>query len=114
MGGLGLAEVDPADAFEWTQGRALLATGSPFPPCKTSDGKTYVVAQTNNALIYPALGLGAIVSKSRTLSPGMVSAFYSLHRRLSFFVVLMEGEVVVFNSHSSRPVSKPLPRSRPL
>ncbi|CED85069.1 malate dehydrogenase [Phaffia rhodozyma] len=69
-----LAEVDPADAFEWTGGRALLATGSPFPPCRTSDGKTYVVAQTNNALIYPALGLGAIVSKSRTLSPGMFSA----------------------------------------
>ncbi|KAL7410185.1 malate dehydrogenase [Mrakia frigida] len=69
-----LAEVDPADAFAWTEGRALLATGSPFPPCVLPDGRQYVVAQTNNALIYPALGLGAILSKSRSLSPGMFAA----------------------------------------
>ena len=43
-----LAEVDPKDANDWTNGKALLATGSPFPPCKTPDGKDYVVAECNS------------------------------------------------------------------
>lgn len=37
-----LAEVDPKDANEWTEGRALMATGSPFPPCKQPNGKEYM------------------------------------------------------------------------
>lgn len=43
-----LAEVDPKDANEWANGKALLATGSPFPPCKRPDGKEYVVAECNS------------------------------------------------------------------
>ncbi|ODO01677.1 hypothetical protein I350_06503 [Cryptococcus amylolentus CBS 6273] len=69
-----LCEVDPADALAWTEGRALVATGSPFPPVPLADGKEYVVAQTNNALIYPALGLGAILSRSKTISNSMLMA----------------------------------------
>lgn len=43
-----LVEVDPKDANNWTNGKALLATGSPFPPCKMPNGKEYVVAECNS------------------------------------------------------------------
>ncbi|CAE6459169.1 unnamed protein product [Rhizoctonia solani] len=69
-----LVEVDPKDANEWTEGRALLATGSPFPPAKNPNGKEYIIAECNNALIYPGLGLGAIVSQSRSMSDTMLLA----------------------------------------
>jgi len=69
-----LCEVAPEDALAWTDGRALVATGSPFSPVALPGGKEYVVAQTNNALIYPALGLGAILARSRTISPSMIMA----------------------------------------
>nr|XP_018258989.1 malate dehydrogenase (oxaloacetate-decarboxylating) [Kwoniella dejecticola CBS 10117]OBR81147.1 malate dehydrogenase (oxaloacetate-decarboxylating) [Kwoniella dejecticola CBS 10117] len=69
-----LCEVDPADALHWTENRALVATGSPFPPVELGGGKQYTVAQTNNALIYPALGLGAILARSRTISNSMLMA----------------------------------------
>ncbi|KAL5631430.1 hypothetical protein ACGC1H_007077 [Rhizoctonia solani] len=69
-----LVEVDPKDANEWTEGRALIATGSPFPPTKNPDGKEYIIAECNNALIYPGLGLGAVVSKSRSMTDTMLLA----------------------------------------
>ncbi|WWC97724.1 hypothetical protein V866_004609 [Kwoniella sp. B9012] len=69
-----LCEVDPADALHWTENRALVATGSPFPPVELGNGKQYTVAQTNNALIYPALGLGAILARSNTISNSMLMA----------------------------------------
>src|SRR5690349_10049395 len=53
-------EANPADLIAWTEGRALIATGSPFSPV-THRGVTYVVAHANTALLYPGLGLGAIV-----------------------------------------------------
>ena len=55
-----LAEAKPVDLIEWTEGRALVATGSPFEPV-TYNGVTYVIGQSNNALIFPGLGLGTIV-----------------------------------------------------
>ncbi|KAF7303121.1 Malic enzyme [Mycena kentingensis (nom. inval.)] len=69
-----LVEVDPKDANDWTKGKALLATGSPFPPAKMPNGKDYIIAECNNALIYPGLGLGAIVSKSRRMTDTMIIA----------------------------------------
>ncbi|KAH9885385.1 hypothetical protein C8Q73DRAFT_749189 [Cubamyces lactineus] len=69
-----LHEVTPENAMKWTEGKALLATGSPFPPCKLPNGKDYVVAECNNALIYPGLGLGAMLSKARTLTDTMIIA----------------------------------------
>lgn len=69
-----LAEVDPKDANDWTDGKALLATGSPFPPCRMPNGKEYIVAECNNALVYPGIGFGAIVSRSRTLNDSMIVA----------------------------------------
>jgi len=67
------AEANPADLIAWTDGRALMATGSPFPPV-TYRGVTYVVAQVNNAMLYPGLGLGAIVSRASRISEGMFAA----------------------------------------
>ncbi|KZT02225.1 uncharacterized protein LAESUDRAFT_730410 [Laetiporus sulphureus 93-53] len=70
-----LAEVDPKDANEWTDGKALMASGSPFPPCKNPrGGKDYIVAECNNALIYPGLGYGAMITRARSLSDSMIIA----------------------------------------
>jgi malate dehydrogenase (oxaloacetate-decarboxylating) len=67
------AEAIPADLITWTDGRALIATGSPFPPV-THKGVTYVIAHVNNAMLYPGLCLGAIVARARTISYGMFTA----------------------------------------
>lgn len=67
------AEAYPADLIAWTEGRALIATGSAFAPI-TYKGLTYVIAQVNNAMLYPGLGLGAIISKASRISAGMFAA----------------------------------------
>ncbi|KAF9258271.1 hypothetical protein L218DRAFT_877508 [Marasmius fiardii PR-910] len=69
-----LVEVDPKDANEWTGGKALLATGSPFPPAKMPNGKDYIIAECNNALIYPGLGFGSMLSESRRMTDTMIIA----------------------------------------
>jgi malate dehydrogenase (oxaloacetate-decarboxylating) len=68
-----MAEATPADLISWTDGRALIATGSQFTPV-THKGITHVIGQANNAMLYPGLGLGAIVSRSRLISVGMLAA----------------------------------------
>ncbi|KAF9492252.1 hypothetical protein BDN71DRAFT_1451813 [Pleurotus eryngii] len=69
-----LVEVDPADANKWTEGKALIATGSPFPPTKMPNGKDYIIAECNNALIYPGLGFGAMICQSRRMTDDMIIA----------------------------------------
>jgi len=68
-----LAEATPADLIAWTEGRALIVTGSPFTPV-THKGITHVIGQANNAMLYPGLGLGTIVSRARLVSVGMLAA----------------------------------------
>jgi malate dehydrogenase (oxaloacetate-decarboxylating) len=68
-----LAEAAPADLIAWTGGRALIATGSSFGPV-THKGITHVIGHTSNAMLYPGLGLGAIVSRARRISDGMITA----------------------------------------
>jgi len=68
-----LSEAVPADLLAWTEGRAVIATGSPFVPV-TYAGKTYTIAQANNALIFPGLGLATIVTRARTVSDAMLAA----------------------------------------
>ena len=68
-----MAEATPADLIAWTEGRALIATGSPFQPV-TYRGVTYVIGQVNNAMLYPGLCLGAIVSRSSRVSDNMFAA----------------------------------------
>ncbi len=68
-----MAEATPADLIAWTEGRALIATGSPFQPV-TYRGVTHVIGQANNAMLYPGLCLGAIVSRARRISDNMFAA----------------------------------------
>jgi malate dehydrogenase (oxaloacetate-decarboxylating) len=68
-----LSEADAADINEWSKGLALIASGSPYPPVDIpGKKKKYVVAQANNALVYPGLGLGTILSKAKRLSDNMI------------------------------------------
>ncbi len=67
------AEAQPADLIRWTEGRALVATGSPFPPVEHG-GQRYVIAQANNALVFPGLGLGVTVTRARRITAAMIAA----------------------------------------
>ena len=66
-------EAHPRDLIAWTDGRALVATGCPFAPV-TFKGVTHVIAQVNNAMLYPGLALGAIVARASRISDGMLAA----------------------------------------
>ena len=68
-----LAEAQPRDLLEWTDGRALIATGSPFAPV-IRGSVAHQIAQANNALVFPGLGLGVIVSRATRVTPGMLVA----------------------------------------
>ncbi|WP_020059694.1 NAD-dependent malic enzyme [Bacillus sp. 123MFChir2] len=68
-----LAEAVPENLIKWTDGKALIATGSPFADVKYK-GVTYEIGQSNNAFVFPGLGLGAIVAKAEIISKGMFAA----------------------------------------
>jgi malate dehydrogenase (oxaloacetate-decarboxylating) len=66
-------EAMPADMITWSNGRALIATGLPIDPFEY-DGVTYYFGEANNALVYPGLGLGTIVSRASKVTDGMLHA----------------------------------------
>ena len=66
-------EAAPQQVVDWTEGRALIGTGSPFPPA-SYEGKPAPFAQTNNSYIFPGLALGIISSRARHVSDAMVKA----------------------------------------
>lgn len=66
-------EAMPADVIAWSKGKALVAVGIPVPPVE-HDGVTYEIAQANNALLYPGLGLGTVVSGASKVTDGMLLA----------------------------------------
>jgi malate dehydrogenase (oxaloacetate-decarboxylating) len=67
------SEATPADLTKWTNGRALIGTGSPFPPVEIN-GKTVEFAQTNNSYIFPGLALGILTSRAKHVSDAMIMA----------------------------------------
>jgi malate dehydrogenase (oxaloacetate-decarboxylating) len=67
------AEATPQDVDAWTNGRALIGTGSPFPPLERN-GARFKVDQTNNSYIFPGVGLGAIAVKATHVSDQMFMA----------------------------------------
>ena len=67
------AEATPEDVLRWTEGRALVATGSPFPPVDIG-GVRHVIAQSNNALIFPGLGLGVAACQATRVTSHMIAA----------------------------------------
>jgi malate dehydrogenase (oxaloacetate-decarboxylating) len=67
------SEADPADLISWTEGRALVATGSPFGPAKYG-GKSIDIAQCNNVYIFPAVGLGLVASQAERVTDKMLLA----------------------------------------
>ncbi|KAF1979001.1 malic-domain-containing protein [Bimuria novae-zelandiae CBS 107.79] len=68
-----LHEAKPQDLYEWTGGKALVATGSPFPPVEYG-GKKYDISECNNSTTFPGIGLGAVLSRTKLLSTSLIVA----------------------------------------
>ncbi|ECJ8417461.1 NAD-dependent malic enzyme [Listeria monocytogenes] len=68
-----LAEATASDLIQWTDGKALIVTGSPSKPVEYQN-TTYEIGQANNALLYPGLGLGALVTRAKYITDDMLAA----------------------------------------
>src|SRR6516225_11236914 len=66
-------EAMPGDVLQWSDGRALITTGTPVAPVEY-DGTTYTIGQANNVLVFPGIGLGIIVARARSVTRGMLQA----------------------------------------
>ncbi|WP_346796564.1 NAD-dependent malic enzyme [Halomonas sp. Bachu 37] len=98
------AEAVPEDIIRWTDGDALVATGSPFPPV-VYNGRTYPIAQCNNAYIFPGIGLGVVAAKAKRVTDDMLmSASRALAREAP---LVKEGEGALLPSLARiREISK--------
>ncbi len=66
-------EATPADLLRWTDGEAIVGTGSPFSAVEVA-GKQVKIAQTNNSYIFPGMALGIVTSRAKRVSEGMIMA----------------------------------------
>ena len=68
-----ISEATPEQVLRWTEGRALVATGSPFDDVQLRGGPRRI-AQANNVFIFPGIGLGAIASGASQITDSMIAA----------------------------------------
>lgn len=87
------AEARPQDVIVWTEGAALMATGSPFAPLHYQD-RIYEIPQCNNAYIFPGLGLGILASKARRVTDGMLLAASQALASLSPLATTGQGSLL--------------------
>lgn len=86
-------EARPEKVLEWTEGNAIVATGSPFAPIEYN-GKTYPIAQCNNAYIFPGIGLGVLAVKARLITDEMLMATSETLAQSSPLVNNGEGDLL--------------------
>jgi malate dehydrogenase (oxaloacetate-decarboxylating) len=93
------SEAHPGDLFQWTNGRALVATGSPFPPVHF-EGRTIPISQCNNVYIFPAVGLAVVAARS---SSGAVGA-----QRITDAMMIAAARTLAEHSPALKDPSAPL------
>ncbi|MCO7224815.1 NAD-dependent malic enzyme [Pleionea sp. CnH1-48] len=98
------AEGIPADILRWTDGKAIVATGSPFEPVELN-GKQYPIAQCNNSYIFPGVGLGVISVKAQRVTDNMLMAASEALAQCSPLATTGEGPLLPALS-TIREVSK--------
>ncbi|EJK44344.1 hypothetical protein THAOC_37124 [Thalassiosira oceanica] len=99
------AECSADQAFEWTDGKCIFASGSPFDPVKMKDGRTFYPTQCNNMFIFPGIGLGVTLAGAKTVSDRML---YVAAEALANYLTedeLAQGKVFP-NQSTIRDVSK--------
>ncbi len=98
------SEAIPEDLIAWTEGKAIVATGSPFPPVSYG-GRTYVIGQGNNAFVFPGIGFGAVLARAREITDGMILEAADALASLVTEAHLAEGTVYP-HVHEMREVSQ--------
>lgn len=93
-----LAEADPRELLKATKGKAIVAAGSPFDDIEL-EGKLYTIPQGNNAFIFPGVGLGAIVARTREVTSSMLAA-------AAFALAEYVSEIDTENSMIYPPIEK--------
>ena len=86
-------EAHPADVIRWTEGRAIVATGSPFLPVEF-EGKKFTIPQCNNSYIFPGIGLGVLASKASRITDEMLLTASSTLAECSPLANTGEGDLL--------------------